>query len=148
MLPTSRTSLPSDLKASGVNEHEPPSEESPKREDHETHQERKRLEHKILKGKEKPLKNAFGINIRIEKRGRDQPAIIPFRDEKLIVINQDHDLIKNINKLPPAQRVLPMVNLMVRGQFQLLEKFVDLSGYDCYVDDMVAMYISKETADE
>ena len=41
-----------------------------------------------------------------------------------------------------------MVNLMVRAQFQLLEKFVDLSGYDYYVDDMVAMYISKEAVDE
>ena len=98
LMPVSKTSKPSDLKVGGITERQPPeSEQSETHEQHDPQDEKKRLQHKILKGEERPLKSAFGINYVIRKDGKDKPAIVPYREEKLIIINLDHDLVKNLH---------------------------------------------------
>ncbi|KPU81336.1 hypothetical protein JI55_01570 [Nitrosopumilus sp. PRT-SC01] len=104
---------------------------------------RRRLEHKILKGKERPLKSAYGINYVSRKIGKDRPAVVTYKEEKLIIINLDHDLIKNIHTLRPNQKNIALGFLIARGHFHILEPFLNVSGYDEYVDDMVATVFGK-----
>jgi len=144
MMPVSRTSNPTDLKMGGVAEAEPRGNEPESHETQEQHQkERKRLQHKILKGEERPLKSAYGIIYVTRKAGKDKPAIISYREEKLIIINLDHDLVKNLNELRPLQRNIAIGFLLAKGHFHILETFVDLPRYEDFVDEMVATLLSK-----
>jgi len=148
LMPTSKTLKPTDFKASGIAENRHLEQEPPEQENQKTQQERKRRQHKILKGKEKPLKSAFGINVIFEPRGKDQPAVIPYKDEKLIVINTDNDLIKIINQLKSAQKFISFVFLFGRAHFHVLEKFVKVKEYEMYVDDMVSMVLLNQISDD
>ncbi len=148
LMPTSKTLTPTDFMASGIAENRHLEQEPPEQENQETQQERKRHQHKILKGKEKPLKSAFGINVIFEPRGKDQPAVIPYRDEKLIVINTDNDLIKTINQLKSAQKFISFVFLFGRAHFHVLEKFVRVKEYEMYVDNMVSMVLLNQISDD
>ncbi len=103
------------------------------------------LQHKILKGKEKPLKSAYGFNYVLRKVGRDRPAIVTFKEEKLIIINLDHDLIKNLHGLRPLQKNMILCTLLARGHFHILESFRNVVSYEEYVDNMVSTAISKIT---
>jgi len=149
LMPVSKTSKPSDLKVGGITERQPPeSEQSEPHEHHEPQDEKKRLQHKILKGEERPLKSAFGINYVIRKDGKDKPAIVPYREEKLIIINLDHDLVKNLVKLRPLQRNIALGFLIARGHFHILEHFVDLPRYEEFVDNMVSTLFSKMISED
>ena len=143
MIPTSRTSEPTDLKLGGITEQNESDAPIPEKQEQESKQERQRHQHKILKGKEKPLKSAFGINYVFRKEGNLKPAVVPYKDEKLIVINQDHDLIRNINDLGPSQRFMALGFLIARGHFHILQNFTTLGNYDEYVDNMVSMLLVK-----
>jgi len=146
MIPTSRTSEPTDLKLGGITEQNESDATIPEKQEQESKQERQRHQHKILKGKEKPLKSAFGINYVFRKEGNLKPAVVPYKYEKLIVINLDHDLIRNINNLPPSQRFMALGFLIARGHFHILQSFKTLGNYDEYVDNMVSMLLVKATA--
>ena len=89
------------------------------------------------------MKSAFGINYVIRKDGKDKPAIVPYREEKLIIINLDHDLVKNLLELRPIQRNIALGFLLARGHFHILEHFVDLPRYEEFVDNMVSTLFSK-----
>ncbi len=145
MMPVSKSSSPTDLKAGGISEQEKSSQDSEGKEKEESQEERKRLQHKILKGKEKPLKSAYGINYVLRKIGRDRPAIVTFKEEKLIIINLDHDLIKNLHGLRPLQKNMILCTLLARGHFHILESFRNIVSYEEYVDNMVSTAISKIT---
>jgi hypothetical protein len=142
-MPSSRTSSPTDLKAGGVAEQENKQTKSEEKESQETQQERRKLQNKILKGKEKPLRTAFGINFFMSKVGRDKPAVVTFKEEKTVIFNMDHDLLKNLHGLRPLQKNMIMCTLFARGHFHVLEAFRDIRGYEEYVDDMVSVAISK-----
>ena len=146
-MPMSKTSTPTDLKLGGIAEQETNHKKSKDKESEETHQERRKLQHKILKGKEKPLKSAYGINYVLSKVGRDKPAIVTFKEEKLIIINLDHDLIKNLHGLRPIQKNMILCTLLARGHFHILETFRNIVSYEEYVDNMVSTAISKITGD-
>ena len=143
LMPVARTSLQSDLQMGSLSENEKLKTESLEKESIESQIERKRLQHKILKGENRPLKSAFGINYVIRKEGRDKPAIIAYREEKIIIINRDHDLIKNILNLRPIQRNVALGFLLARGHFHILETFKNLLGYDEYIDSMVTTLLTK-----
>jgi len=144
LMPVSKTSKPSELKVGGITDHETPEDEQPEhQEQQEPQEEKKRLQHKILKGEERPLKSAYGISYVTRKAGKDKPSIIAYREEKLIIINLDHDLIKNLNKLRPIQRNIALGFLIARGHFHILEPYVDLPRYEEFVDNMVATLFSK-----
>ena len=143
LMPVSKTAEPSDLEMGGVAEREITSTEDEEKEKQEPQIERKRLEHKILKGENRPLKSAFGIYYVIRKAGKDNPAVITDKPEKTIIINLDHDLVKNINKSRPLQRNIALGFLISRGHFHILESYVDLRRYEEYVDNMVATLFSK-----
>ena len=145
MMPVSKSSSPTELKVGGISEQEKSSQDSEGKEKEESQEERKRLQHKILKGKEKPLKSAYGINYVLRKIGRDRPAIVTFKEEKLIIINLDHDLIKNLHGLRPLQKNMILCTLLARGHFHILESFRNIVGYEEYVDNMVSTAISKIT---
>jgi len=148
LMPTSRTSKPTDLKLCGITEQNPSEQQNPERQNQEPKEERQRHQHKILKGREKQLKSAFGINYIFRKEGNLKPAVIPYKDEKLIVINRDHDLIRNINKLKPSQRFMALGFLIARGHFYILQTFKTLANYDEYIDNMVSMVLTKAIADD
>ncbi len=144
LMAVSKTSKPTDLKMAGITDREiTENEEIEPREQREAQEEKKRLQHKILRGEERPLKSAYGINYITRKAGKEKPAIIPYREEKLIIINLDHDLIKNMNKLRPIQKNIALGFLIARGHFHILEPYVDLCRYEEYVDSMVATLFSK-----
>jgi len=149
LMPVSKTSKPSDLQVGGQSEQErTESEESLEQEHEEPKHEKKRLQHKILKGEERPLKSAYGINYVSRKSGKEKPAIIAYKEEKLIIINLDHDLIKNIHKLRPIQKFTALSFLIARGHFHILETFLNLEGYEEYIDNMMATVFGKITTDE
>ena len=144
MMPVSKTANPNDMQAGGITEKEHKTPEEHEEQDKEkTDEQRRRLEHKILKGKERPLKSAYGINYVSRKIGKDRPAVVTYKEEKLIIINLDHDLIKNIHTLRPNQKNIALGFLIARGHFHILEPFLNVSGYDEYVDDMVATVFGK-----
>ncbi|MCH7648521.1 MAG: hypothetical protein IIA83_07940 [Thaumarchaeota archaeon] len=144
LMPVSKTLKPSELKVEGETDRDIiESTENVEKEQQEPEQERKRLQHKILKGQERPLRSAFGITYVTRKAGKDKPAIIPFKEEKLIIINQDHDLIKNVNNLRPIQRFVALGFLIARGHFHILESFRNIVSYEEYVDSMVSTLFSK-----
>ena len=146
LMPVSKTLKPSELKVEGETDRDIiESTENVEKEQQEPQQERKRLQHKILKGQERPLRSAFGITYVTRKAGKDKPAIIPFKEEKLIIINQDHDLIKNVNNLRPIQRFVALGFLIARGHFHILESFRNVVSYEEYVDSMVSALFSKMT---
>jgi len=109
--------------------------------------ERKRLDHRILKGENRPLKSAFGIYYVIRKAGKDKPAVIPYKEEKTIIINIDHDLVRNIHELRPIQKNIALGFLIARGHYHILESFRDIVDYEEYVDSMVATLFSKMTSE-
>jgi len=148
LMPVSRTSKPSDLEMGGVNEKDVSQQEEQEKEKQEPQTERKRLDHRILKGENRPLKSAFGINYVIRKAGKDKPAVIPYREEKTIIINRDHDLVRNIHDLRPNQKNIALGFLIARGHFHILESFRNLVGYEEYVDSMVATLFSKMSPTE
>lgn len=144
LMPVSKTSHESDLQMGGIMERDTVrSEESLEKESLESLIERKKLQHRILKGENKPLKSAYGINYVIRKEGKDKPAIITYKEEKLIIINQDHDLIKNILNLRPIQKNIALGFILARGHFHILETFRNVNGYDEYVDSMVSTLFTK-----
>jgi len=143
MMPTSKTSKSTDLKQAGISEHEKKNQESHESQKEESREERKRFQHKFLKGKEKPLKSAYGIYYIIEKIGRDRPAIVTSKEDKLIIINLDHDLVRNIHNLKPIQKNIALCNLLARGHFHILEPFRNITGYEEYVDSMVSTIFTK-----
>ena len=143
LLPVSRTASESDLQMGGVSEQGEKGQESIDKDSLESQIERKRLQHKILKGENRPLKSAYGINYVIRKEGKDKPAVVTFREEKIIIINLDHDLIKNILNLRPIQRNVALGFLIARGHFHILETFRNVVGYDEYVDSMLSTLLSK-----
>lgn len=142
-MPVSKTALPSDLEMGGISERDIMEEETVEKEKQEPHIERKRLEHKILKGENRPLRSAFGINYAIRKEGRDKPAVIPYKEEKTIIINLDHDLVRNIHNLRPNQKNIALGFLIARGHFHILESFRSIAGYEEYTDAMVATLFRK-----
>ena len=89
------------------------------------------------------MRSAFGILIVNRKVGKENPAIISYREEKLIIVNLDNELVKNLNKLRPIQRFIALGQLLVRGHFHILEKYVDLSQYEEYIDNMTSILFSK-----
>ena len=129
-------------------EQNPSEQQNTERQEQESREERQRHQHKILKGREKPLKSAFGINYIFRKEGKIKPAVIPYKDEKLIVINCDHDLIRGINNLRPSQRSMALGFLIAIGHFHILEKFKTLANYDEYINNMVSMLLTKATDDD
>jgi hypothetical protein len=147
LMPVSKTSSPTDLKAGGITDQDNTPKESEEKESEEAQQERRKLQHKILKGKEKPLKSAYGINYVLRQVGRDKPAIVTFKEEKLIIINTDHDLIKNLHGLRPLQKNMILCTLLDRGHFHILESFRNIVSYEEYVDNMVSTAISKIICD-
>lgn len=149
MMPVAKTANSNDMQAGGITEKEKKiPEEQEEQEKEKTDEERKRLEHKILKGKERPLKSAYGINYISRKIGKDKPAIVTYKEEKLIIINLDHDLIKNIHGLRPNQKNIALGFLIARGHFHILETFRNVIGYEAFVDDMVATVFRKMSAAE
>ena len=146
LMPVSRTAKPTDLEMGGVAEREMThQEEEEEKEKQEPQIERKRLDHRILKGENRPLKSAFGIIYVIRKAGKDKPAVIPYREEKTIIINRDHDLVRNIHGLRQNQKNIALGFLIARGHYHILESFRSLVGYEEYVDSMVATLFSKMT---
>ena len=89
------------------------------------------------------MKNAFGIITVQRKIGREKPAVVAYKEEKLIIINLDHDIIKNIHNLRPIQKNIALLPLLARGHFHILESFRDIIGYEEYVDNMVSTILSK-----
>jgi len=142
MMPASKTSKPNDLKMEGITP-ENSSERDEQKDRHESNDEKKPSYHKILKGSEKPLKSAHGILYVTRKEGKDKPAIIAYREEKLIIINSDNHLIKNLNKMRPLQRNIGLGQLLIRGHFHILEEYVDLNRYEEYVDNLTSILFSK-----
>jgi len=67
--------------------------------------------------------------------------------KKLIVINRDHELIKNIDKLRSLQNSIALVFLIARGLSHILETFETIASYDTYSDDMVSTVLSKMVRD-
>ena len=144
LMAVSKTSKPTELKMAGITDRQiTENEDTEPHEQHESQDEKKQLQHKILRGEERPLKSAYGINYITRKAGKDKPAIISYREEKLIIINLDHDLIKNINKLRPIERNIALGFLIARGHFHILEMYIDLPRYEEFVDNMVATLFSK-----
>ena len=74
-------------------------------------------------------------------------AIVTSKEEKLIIINLDHDIIKNIHNLKPSQKNIALCPLIARGHFHILEPFRDVTGYEEYVDNMVSAVLSKMTCE-
>jgi len=148
LMPTSRTARPSDLEMGAESERENYLQGEDEKEKQEPQTERKRFDHRILKGENRPLKSAYGIYYVIRKAGKDKPAVIPYKEEKTIIINRDHDLIKNILELRPIQKNIALGFLIARGHFHILESFRSLVGYEEFVDSMVATLFSKMTAPE
>jgi len=144
LMPVSRTSHESDLQMGGVTERvTTASEQSLEKENLESLIERRKLQHRILKGENKPLKSAYGINYVIRKEGKDKPAVITYKEEKIIIINQDHELIKNILNLRPIQKNIALGFLIARGHFHILEIFRNVHSYDEYIDSMVSTLFTK-----
>ena len=141
-MPVAKSSKPSDLKMAGTDENNPDEEEN-KQEEKEPESERKRIQHKILKGPERPIKSAYGINYIIKKYGVAKPAVVAFKEEKLIIINLDHDLVKNIRSLKPSMQVISLAPLVSRGIWHILENYTDLNGYEEYIDDMTSNLFLK-----
>lgn len=148
LMPVSRTAKPTDLEMGGVAEREMTPQEEEEKEKQEPQIERKRLDHRILKGENRPLKSAFGIIYVIRKAGKDKPAVIPYREEKTIIINRDHDLVRNIHELRQNQKNIALGFLIARGHYHILESFRSLVGYEEYVDSMVASLFLKMTSPE
>jgi len=148
LMPVTKTAKPSDLQLGGISERETKETDTIEKEKQEPEQERRRLQHKILQGKERPLKSAYGINYVTRKMGTDKPAVIAYKEEKLIIINLDHDLLKNIQNLRPNQKNIVLGFLIARGHFHILETFRNIFGYEEYVDSMVATLFSKMTISE
>jgi len=148
LMPVSRTAKPTDLEMGGVAEREMTSQEEEEKEKQEPQIEKKRLDHRILKGENRPLKSAFGIIYVIRKAGRDKPAVIPYKEEKTIIINRDHDLVRNIHGLRQNQKNIALGFLIARGHYHILESFRSLIGYEEYVDSMVATLFSKMSTAE
>ena len=146
LMPVSRTAKPSDLEMGGVAEREMHQLEK-EEEKQEPQIERKRLDHRILKGENRPLKSAYGIYYVIRKAGKDKPAVIPYKEEKTIIINLDHDLVRNIHELRPIQKNIALGFLIARGHYHILESFRDIVGYEEYVDSMMATLFSKMTSE-
>jgi len=146
-MPVSKTSKPNDLKIGGLTELERKNQEIDEKEHEHTDERRKRLQLKILKGKEKPLKSGYGINLVERKIGKEKPAVVTFKEEKLIIINLDHDIIKNIHNLRPIQKNIALLPLLARGHFHILEFFRDITGYEEYVDNMVSTIFSRLISD-
>ena len=148
LMPVSRTAKPTDLEMGGVADREMTSQEEEEKEKQEPQIEKKRLDHRILKGENRPLKSAFGIIYVIRKAGKDKPAVIPYREEKTIIINRDHDLVRNIHGLRQNQKNIALGFLIARGHYHILESFRSLFGYEEYVDSMVATLFSKMSTAE
>lgn len=148
LMPVSRTAKPTDLEMGGVAEREMTPQEEEEKEKQGPQIERKRLDHRILKGENRPLKSAFGIIYVIRKAGKDKPAVIPYREEKTIIINRDHDLVRNIHELRQNQKNIALGFLIARGHYHILESFRSLVGYEEYVDSMVASLFLKMTTAE
>ncbi len=143
MMPASKTSKPNDLKMEGITPKDNSDVQDESKDRHESDEEKKPRYNKILKGSEKPLKSAHGVLYVTRKEGKDKPAIIAYREEKLIIINSDNHLIKNLNKLRPLQRNIGLGQLLIRGHFHILEEYVDLPRYEEYVDNMTSILFSK-----
>jgi HSP90 family molecular chaperone len=144
MMPVSRTSKPSDLQLGGIAEKDTTTnEETIEKEKQESEIERKRLQHKILKGEDRPLKSAYGINYAARKLGKDKPAIVSYKEEKLIIINLDHDLVKNIHNLHPNQKNIALGFLIARGHFHILESFKTIVSYEEFIDSMITTLLTK-----
>ena len=141
-MPIAKSSKPSDLKMAGTDENNPDEEEN-KQEEKEPESERKRIQHKILMGPERPIKSAYGINYIIKKYGVAKPAVVAFKEEKLIIINLDHDLVKNIRSLKPSMQIISLAPLVSRGIWHILENYTDLNGYEEYIDDMTSSLFLK-----
>ena len=146
-MPVAKSSKDSDLKMAGTDENNPVSEEN-KQEEKEPESERRRIQHKILKGPERPIKSAYGINYIIKKHGADKPAVIAYKEEKYIIINLDHDLVKNIRSLKPSMQVISLAPLVSRGIWHILENWRDLLSYEGYIDDMTSSLFLKMFSDE
>ena len=141
-MPIAKSSKDSDLKMAGTDENKADEEEN-KQEEKEPESERKRIQHKILMGPERPIKSAYGINYIIKKYGADKRAVVAFKEEKLIIINLDHDLVKNIRSLKPSMQIISLAPLVSRGIWHILENYTDLNGYEEYVDDMTSNVFLK-----
>ena len=141
-MPIAKSSKDSDLKMAGTDENDPDEEEHEQVEK-EPESERRRIQHKILRGPERPIKSAYGINYIIKKYGVAKPAVVAFKEEKLIIINLDHDLVKNIKSLKPQSQAITLAPLISRGIWHILENWRDLSSYEEYVDDMTSNLFSK-----
>ena len=144
MMPVSKTLTPNDLKMEGeIVRENSDNLENVDKDTREPNDEKKPLYHRIIKGSERPLRSAFGISFVTRKAGKENPAIISYREEKLIIINLDNELVKNLNKLRPIQRNIALGQLLARGHFHILEKYVDLPRYEEYVDNMTSTLFSK-----
>ncbi|MDH3203141.1 MAG: ATP-binding protein [Nitrosopumilus sp.] len=143
IMPVTKTSKPTDLKMEGIVARDNSSEHEESKEKHDSKEERKPRHNKILKGSEKPLRSAYGIIYDFEKLGKDKPAIVAYKEEKLIIINLDHDKVKNLNKMRPIQRNIGLGQLISRGHFHILESFVNLNMYEEYLDEMDSALFTK-----
>ena len=141
-MPVAKSSKDSDLKMAGTGESNPNEEEN-KQEEKESESERRQIQHRIMRGPERPIKSAYGINWKIHKCGADKPAVVTYKEEKLIIINQDNDLVKNIQGMKPALKAVTLVPLLSRGIWRILENYTDLNGYEAYIDDMTSNLFSK-----
>ncbi len=141
-VPVSKTSQPSDLMMAGINENNP-AEEDNHSEQQESENEKPKRQHKILRGPEKPIKSAYGVNYVMRKAGSEKPAVIPYKDEKLIIINRDHLMIKTINKMKPLLRQTCLIPLLSRGLWHILHDYTDLKRYEETIDDMSTDILTK-----
>jgi len=145
-MPIAKSSKDSDLKMAGTDENKADEEEN-KQEEKESESERKRIQHKVLRGPERPIKSAYGINYIIKKYGADKPPVVAFKEEKLIIINQDNDLVKNIRNMKPAMQAVSLAPLISRGVWYILENWRDLSIYEAYTDEMTSSLFLKMFSD-
>ena len=145
-MPIAKSSKDSDLKMAGTDENKADEEEN-KQEEKEPESERKRIQHKVLRGPERPIKSAYGINYVIKKYGADRPPMVAFKEEKLIIINQDNDLVKNIRSMKPAMQAVSLAPLISRGVWYILENWRDLSIYEAYTDEMTSSLFLKMFSD-
>ena len=65
------------------------------------------------------------------------------KDEKLIIINRDHLMIKTINKIKPLLRQTCLIPLLSRGLWHILHDYTDLKRYEETIDDMSTDILTK-----
>ena len=127
-------------------DHEPQEKEA--REEHQR-EPQLRLHAKMLGGKKNtPLRTDYGINYLIDHAGTDKPPVNSYREDKYIIINLDHDLVKTSMTLNRNQRLVALAPLITRGVFHILEATADLNRYESFADNFLTKQYSKIASED